>query len=81
MSLLASYRSALAIAERLAQADPGNAGWQRDLIVSYVRLSSVTGEKGYAQRALDVALRMDQRGVLAPADAWMLDDLKQRASP
>jgi hypothetical protein len=28
---LKSYRDCLAIAERLAQSDPGNAGWQRDL--------------------------------------------------
>jgi hypothetical protein len=30
---LESYRASLAIAERLAQADPGNAGGQRDLVV------------------------------------------------
>jgi hypothetical protein len=30
---LKSYRNGLAIAERLAQSDPGNAGWQRDLLV------------------------------------------------
>ena len=30
---LKSYRDSLAIAERLAQSDPGNAGWQRDLSV------------------------------------------------
>ncbi len=32
---LAAYRAALAIAERLAAADPTNAGWQRDLSVSH----------------------------------------------
>jgi hypothetical protein len=30
---LTSYRDSLAIAERLAQSDPGNAGWQRNLSV------------------------------------------------
>ena len=30
---LTSYRDSLAIAERLAKSDPGNAGWQRDLSV------------------------------------------------
>src|SRR5262249_16455279 len=30
---LTSYRESLAIRERLAQSDPGNAGWQRDLSV------------------------------------------------
>ena len=28
---LKAYRDSLAISERLAKADPGNAGWQRDL--------------------------------------------------
>ena len=28
---LTAYRASLAIRERLAQADPGNAGWQHDL--------------------------------------------------
>ncbi|NQW09613.1 MAG: tetratricopeptide repeat protein, partial [Alphaproteobacteria bacterium] len=32
---LDSFRASLAIAERLAAADPGNAGWQRDLSVSH----------------------------------------------
>ena len=32
---LKSYRDDLAIADRLATSDPGNAGWQRDLSVSY----------------------------------------------
>ncbi len=32
---LDSYRAYLAIAERLAKADPNNAGWQRDLSVSH----------------------------------------------
>ena len=31
---LKSYQDSLAIADRLAKADPGNAGWQRDLSVS-----------------------------------------------
>jgi hypothetical protein len=30
-----SCRDGLAIADRLAKSDPGNAGWQRDLEVSY----------------------------------------------
>ena len=31
---LKAYQAGLAIAERLARADPGNAEWQRDLSVS-----------------------------------------------
>ena len=63
---LTSYRASHAIRERLAKADPGNAEWQRDLIVSYVKLSDVTGDKMYDVQALDIALAMQKRGILAP---------------
>jgi len=76
---LASYQATLAIAERLAQADPGNVGWQRDLIVSFAKLNEVTGDRAYAERALSLALAMQQRGMLAPRDTWMIEDLKRRA--
>ena len=36
---LKSYRDGLAIRDRLAKADPGNAGWQRDLSVSYAKVA------------------------------------------
>jgi len=36
---LATYKASLAIAERLAKADPGNAGWQRPLGVASARIS------------------------------------------
>jgi hypothetical protein len=37
---LNSYRDSLAIAEHLAKADPGNAGWQIDVVVFNQRLAS-----------------------------------------
>ena len=52
---LKSYRDSLAIIDRLAQADPGNAGWQRDLSVSYAKIGVVfqrTGNKTEALNAL-----------------------------
>jgi hypothetical protein len=36
---LISYQASLAIRDRLAKTDPGNAGWQRDLAVSYEHLA------------------------------------------
>jgi hypothetical protein len=36
---LASYQASLTIRDRLAKSDPGNAGWQRDLSVSYAKLA------------------------------------------
>ena len=46
-----SYRD-IAIADRLAQADPGNAGWQRDLSVSYERVGDVLVAQGNLPEAL-----------------------------
>ena len=43
---LASYRDSLVIRERLAQSDPGNAGWQRDLSVSYNKSRRRAGRAG-----------------------------------
>jgi Flp pilus assembly protein TadD len=46
------YRLALAIFNRLAQADPGNAGWQRDLSVSYEKVGDVLVAQGNLPEAL-----------------------------
>jgi WD40 repeat protein/tetratricopeptide (TPR) repeat protein/ActR/RegA family two-component response regulator len=75
---LTSYRDSLAIRERLAASDPGNAGWQRDLIVSHVRLAKHAQAREHLSRALDIARTMQDRGTLAPPDAWMVDDLARR---
>jgi len=45
------YRDALAIAERLAQADPSDASAQRDLSVSYERLGDLMLRLGDGQQA------------------------------
>ena len=49
---LTSYRSSLAIRDRLAKADPGNAGWQRDLSVSHEKLGDVQVAQGNLAGAL-----------------------------
>lgn len=76
---LQSYRASLNIAERLAKADPGNAGWQRDLIVSYVKLSEISKNESWVKKALSVALKMQERGILAPRDSWMIEELQRRS--
>ena len=53
---LTSYQASLAIRERLAKADPGNAGWQRDLALSYGRVATVEAQQGARDDALE-ALR------------------------
>ncbi len=77
---LASYRKVLSLAESWAARDPNNAEWQRDLIVSLVKTGTVKANKAYFKRALDIAASLLKSGKLGPADAWMIDTLKQVAS-
>ncbi len=49
---LTSYQASLAIAEKLAKADPGNAGWQRDLSVSHNKIGDVQRAQGDLPAAL-----------------------------
>jgi tetratricopeptide (TPR) repeat protein len=49
---LSSYRASLAIFERLAAADAGNAGWQRDLSVSHNKIGDVQRDQGDLAAAL-----------------------------
>ena len=50
---LQSYRAGLAIFEQLAQSDPGNAGWQRDLAVSYEKIGDIELAQGDFAAALN----------------------------
>jgi len=43
---LAAYQQGLAIAKRLADQDPSNAGWQRDLATAYDRMGDVLRTQG-----------------------------------
>ncbi|MEO1092511.1 MAG: hypothetical protein AAFX81_17965 [Pseudomonadota bacterium] len=77
--------ASLVIRERLTAADPNNAEWQRDLIISNVKLAEMAdwrGDNGAAMHhlkaALAVADALARAGRLAPADAWMPDDLRRR---
>ena len=56
---LTSYQASLAIRDRLAKSDPGNAGWQRDLSVSYNKV----GDVQVAQGNLPAALTSYQAGL------------------
>ena len=48
-----SYRADLAIAESLARSDASNAGWQRDLSVSYGKVGDVEVAQGQLAQALE----------------------------
>ena len=77
---LNSYRMGLEIAERLAGSDAGNADWQRDLIVSCVKIAEVFPGEALVMltRAAAIANQLRDEGRLAPADAWMPEDLARR---
>ncbi len=63
---LAGYQKSIAIAEKLAAADPGNALWQTDLVVSLYKVSTV-GEAKEANLAkeLDILRRLDAIAALS----------------
>ena len=75
---LQSFKASLAIAERLAAADPDNAGWQRGLSVSHNKIGDVQSAQGNLKDALEsfkASLAIRER--LAAADpgnaGWQRD--------
>ena len=49
---LKAFRDGLAISDRLAKADPGNAGWQHDLGISNERIGDVLMAQGNLPEAM-----------------------------
>lgn len=76
---LTTYRNAAAIADRLAKADPNNAGWQRDLSVSYSKVGNVYRRQGDTAKAKDALNTgkaiMERMTKLSPDNATWKDDL------
>ena len=66
--------------EQLAALDPGNAGWQRDLIVSYAKLAGMQPGAGWWAKGLAVAEKLASERRLAPVDMWMVEDLREKAA-
>ena len=76
---LKAYQIALTIRDRLAEAEPDNVNWQRDLAVSHSKLAVVLAEQGRALEALDalregraITVRLKER---SPDIAQLIDDL------
>ena len=74
----ALFQGAQQALARLAAADPGKAGWQRDLSVSYIKVGEVLvaqGDLAGAQRAYRASLEIAERlAALEPRDAgWQRD--------
>ena len=67
------YEKALSIAEQLVKQEPGRADYQRDVIVSLVKL----GTAPQLQRALDIALDLQKTNRLNKSDEPMIAALQQ----
>ena len=73
------FEAALAVSERLADQNKGSAEAQRDLMVSYAKLGGVFPKQGWWARGLAVGERLAGEGRLAPVDAWMIEDMRNKA--
>ena len=76
---LKSYSDSLAISERLAESDPGNAGRQRDVSVSFAKFADAHKQLGDKEKARDY-LRQGQAIMarltkLSPKNAAWKQDL------
>ena len=76
---LKSYRDSLTIRDRLAQSNPGNAGWQRDLALSCGRVALIEMRQGFRDDALtafrqgrDIIVQLTRR---LPDNVTLLKDL------
>jgi tetratricopeptide (TPR) repeat protein len=76
---LKSFQGSLSIRDRLAKADPNNAGWQRDLSVSYSKVGNVYRRQGDTAKAKDALNTgkaiMERMTKLSPDNATWKDDL------
>ena len=84
---LAAYEEGLAIRRKLAAADPGNAGWQADLVVGLYKVSIVSDPsraRAALREALDIvaALARDNR-LTAAQKNWpqLIRDLLAKLPP
>ena len=73
------YQASHDIFERLAKADPGNAGWQRDLALSCGRVALIEMRQGFRDDALtafrqgrDIIVQLTRR---LPDNVTLLKDL------
>jgi tetratricopeptide (TPR) repeat protein len=75
-----AFLARLEIAERLAREEPDRVNLQQALVTSLVWLSEGDGQDAAAhlQRALSIVESLEESGRLAPADKWMINELRKR---
>lgn len=78
---LAAYQKSLAIRQQLAERDKGNAGWQTDLVIGLVKVSTVA-EPVQARAALTqaraIAETLAREGKLTAGQQSWPQDLRER---
>jgi len=76
---LEAFNKCLEIRERLAAQDVGNMVWQRDIIISHVKLAEIgqTPRQHY-EKALIIAKQMYASGRMQPVDQRMVPELEKR---
>lgn len=75
---LIQYEASLAIAQRLAQTDPSNTGWQRDVMVSLGRIAHIRDDIQSWQKVMDKLLEMKARNILAPSDEHLIGIVQEQ---
>ena len=82
---LEAYEAMHEILERLAGSDPGNAGWQRDLWVSYWRVADMMERtrpaeaREWWQGAYDTLMAMKRSGMFVSAqDEGFLEQIRRK---
>jgi hypothetical protein len=65
---------------RAIERKPNRADYQRDLVVSFVKMSESYPDQArqHLKRALDIVTRLGSEGRLNPTDEWMVEDLRTR---
>jgi hypothetical protein len=65
-----AYQGSLEIRERLSKAEPERADYQRDLVISLVKIGTVADpvDRAMLQSALAILESLERQGRLAPAD-------------
>ena len=76
---LTAYRESLAVRKHLAEADPSNADWQRDLSCDLTKLADILEQQGDIENSLPLALEslsIDERlSALDPTNVTWRQDL------
>jgi hypothetical protein len=75
-----AYMNSLEIRERLARAEPDRADYQRDLVVSLVKVGIADDppDRDLLQRAWSILASLKDSGRLEPRDEGMIEDLRKR---